>query len=368
MTRSRLFYVLDSLEENDVGDQVVTLLERLPRSRFEPRVVGLRGQGSLAGRLRQLEVSVHCMELGGPIGSLLAVPRLRRVLRGLRADVVHAFQPWSGTVAQLSAPRDAKVVRSVAGFARGPRTLERRVQDWMERRATRLREGSFLTVSDALAWSTVSHLFGVEAVEVVPDCLDLERVRAAVRAADGHGSRVRLGLTEGQEAAVVVSDFADRFVPAQFLEGFAAARIENPELRLLVVGAGPEEGAARWHAEELHLEDSVVFLGAMPERATLLRAARVAVDATAWPGRARICLEAMAVGIPVLRWLTDEHEPSWTPRETSTGGPPDRFARDLLGVVESGALRARVGRLGLDEAANHEASIVAERWSRIYTS
>lgn len=77
MTRSRLFYVRDSLEENDVGDQVVTLLERLPQSHFDARVV----------RLRTLRTQ----------------------------------GPWSGAVPQLSAPREAKVVRSVAGFARGPR-------------------------------------------------------------------------------------------------------------------------------------------------------------------------------------------------------------------------------------------------------
>ncbi len=368
MTRSRLFYVLDSLEENDVGDQVLTLLERLPRERFEPRVVSLGTQGALGGRFRRMEVNVHRMDLGGAMGSLLAVPRLRRVLRGLRADVVHAFQPWSGAVAQLSAPRETKVVRSVAGFARGPRTLERRVQDWIERRAVRLREGSFLTVSDALAWSTVTHVFGVEAVEVVPDCLDVDRVRASVHGTDEHDARVRLGLQDGQEAAVVVSDFGDRVAPAVILEGFAAARVENPALRLLVVGSGPEEGAARWHAEELRLEDSVVFLGSAPDRPALLRTARLAVDATSWPGRSRICLEAMAVGIPVLRWLPDEHAATWTPRETSTGGPPDHFARDVLRVLDDPTLRTRVSAVGRDEAANHEASIIAERWIRIYTS
>jgi glycosyltransferase involved in cell wall biosynthesis len=366
VTPSRLFYVLDSLEENDVGDQVATLLERLSRTRFEPRVVGLGGQGPLGARVRRLAVTVHAMELSGPVGSLLSVSRLRRVLRGLRADVVHTFQPWSGAAAQLAAPRETRVIRTITAFTRGRLTLEHRMQEWLERRAARRRDGCLLTVSDVLARTAVIRAFGVESVEVVPQCLDLTRVREESRALQEHDARVGLGLDDRQRAVLVYSDFADRSVPGQLLEGFAAARLESPELRLLFVGTGPEEGAARWRAEELRLEDSVVFFGAAPDRTALLRACRAAVDAGSFPGASRVCIEAMAVGIPVLRWVADEHLPPGAGREVSTGGPAARFARDLLHILEDEELRARVGAVRRAEAAEHDAVVVAERWSEIY--
>lgn len=367
MTPSRLFYVLDSLEENDVGDQVATLIERLPRERFEPRVVGLGMPGPLSERLRRLSVSVHPMELSGPVGSYLSVSRLRRLLRGLRADVVHTFQPWSGAAAQLAAPRGAQVVRSITSFTKGPQSFERRMQDWLERRAARRREGCLLTVPDVLAKTAVIRTFGVEGVEVVPQCLDLTRVRESSRSLPEQDARVRLGLADGEHAVIVYSDFADRALPSQILDGFAAAHLERPELRLLFVGSGPEEGVARWHAEELHLGDSVVFYGAAPDRPAVLRAGGAAIDAGSFPGASRICIEAMAVGLPVLRWVVDEHVPPGAGREASTGGPADRFARDLLRVLSDTELRGRVTAFGRDEAAEHDAMVVAERWSEIYT-
>ncbi len=367
MTPSRLFYVLDSLEENDVGDQVATLVERLPRARFEPRVVGLGGPGPLGARIRRLAVTVHSMELSGPVGSLFSVSRLRRVLRGLRADVVHTFQPWSGAAAQLAAPRETRVVRSITAFSKGPRTMEQRMQDWLERRAARRRDGCLLTVSDVLAKTAVIRAFGVEGVEVVPQCLDLTRVREASWALQERDARLRVGLTDVQRAVLVFSDFADRVVPGEVLEGFATARLESPDLRLLFVGSGPEEGAARWRAEELLLGDSVVFFGGGADRTALLRTCRAAVDAGSFPGASRMCIEAMAVGIPVLRWIGDEHVPPGAGREASTGGPAPRFARDLLHLLDDEALRDRVVAFGREEAAEHDAVVVTERWAEIYT-
>ncbi len=241
------------------------------------------------------------------------------------------------------------------------------MQDWMERRAARHRDGCLITVADVLAKTAVIRSFGVEGVEVVPQCLDLTRVREASWALPEHDARIRLGLDDEQSAVLVYSDFADRAVPAQILEGFANARLESPDLRLLFVGAGPEEGAARWHAEELRLEDSVVFFGAAPDRAALLRTCRAAVDAGSFPGASRMCVEAMAVGIPVLRWVADDNVPPGAGREASTGGPPDRFARDLLHILRNEDLRARVGTFGREEAAEHDAMVVAERWAEIYT-
>ena len=44
MTRPRVPHVLGSLAANDVGEEIVTILGRLSRSEFDPRVVRLRGR------------------------------------------------------------------------------------------------------------------------------------------------------------------------------------------------------------------------------------------------------------------------------------------------------------------------------------
>ncbi|HSG08335.1 MAG TPA: glycosyltransferase [Longimicrobiales bacterium] len=366
MSRPRLFYVLDSLEENEVGDQVATLLGRLSRARFEPRVVALDSRGPLDARLREIKVTVHRMELSGAFGAVLAVPRLRRLLAGLHADILQTFQPWSGTVAQLAAPPGAEVFRWVQGLAPESATVEGRLKAWLERRASRRRSGRFVA-SDEGVVDAVRHRYRVEDVSVVRQALDLGKIRSRVGALAIRSARVRLGLTESQRAVVALCDFQDRSRMYQLLEGFATARTEEPGLRLFVVGQGPEEGTARGFAEELRLEDSVIFLGSDPSRLPLLRVAEVVVDAGAWPGWARTSVEAMALPLPVLRWVDDDEDPGAQRYPTRTTGPANRFARDVLDLLEDGQPRAEAARRSAEVSSAYGVARVADRWAEIYT-
>ena len=366
MSRPRLFYVLDSLEENEVGEQVATLLGRLSRARFEPRVVALDPRGSLDARLREMKVTVHRMELSGTMGAVLAVPRLRRLLAGLHADILQTFQPWSGTVAQLAAPPGVEVFRWVQGLGSAPTTAEGRLKGWLERRASRRRSGRFIA-SDEDVVEPVRQRYRVDDVAVVPQALDLGRIRTRVEAVTHRDARVRLGLSEGQRAVVALSDFQDRSRMYQLLEGFATARTEEPGLRLFVVGQGPEEGTARGYAEELRLEDSVIFLGSDPSRPSLLRVAEVVVDAGAWPGWAQASVEAMALPLPVLRWVDDDDDAGAQRYPDRTTGPANRFARDVLDLLEDGKVRTEAARRSAELASAHSVSTVADRWAELYT-
>lgn len=365
MSRPRLFYVLDSLEENEVGDHVVTLLGRLPRSRFEPRVVSLGPKGTLGDKLRESKVPVHELELSGAMGALMAVPRLRKLLAGLKAQILQTFQPWSGTVAQLAAPRGADVLRWVEGFPPAPATMEERLQAWLERRASMRRRRRFIT-SDARAVERVRSQYRVEAVDVVPQCLDLGQLRHRVKSMGLREARLRLGLEDGQRVVAAVSDFRDRGRMSQLLEGFATARREEPGLRLFVAGRGPEEGPVRGQAEDLRLEDSVIFVGTNQDRPTMLRVADAVVDAGSWPGWSRCSVEAMAMEIPVLRWVEDEDDPEAQRYVARTTGPADRFARDVLDILEDATLRAGIVQRAAADAQAFDVSIVADRWAGIY--
>lgn len=381
MNRPRLFYVLDSLEENEVGDQVATLLGRLPRSRYEPRVVALGPRGSLGSRIREMKVTVHRLELAGPLGAALAVPRLRRLLRGLRAEVLHAFQPWSGTVAQLAAPRGARVFRWVRGFPARPRTVEERVQAWLERRAAG-RSGRTVVASDEGAREAVMARFHLDDVVVVPECVDLALVRDRILAIRSRDARVRLGMSDGQRAVLAFSDFRDGARMAHLLEGFATARVEMPRLRLFIHGGGPAEGEARWRAEDLRLEDSVIFLGASGGRDAVLRVADLVVDAGTWPGWCRGAVEAMALGLPTVRWVDEDaapasgdaagagerqgHEAHASRYASVTGGPPERLAGDVLALLGDEPLRARVATRSARDAQAYDVATVADRWAELY--
>ena len=108
MSRPRILYVLSSLAANDLGDEIVSILSRLSRSEFEPRVVALGGREDLLRRIVELKVGTDSFGLAGPIGAFRAVSKVKAVIARHGADVVHAYGSWGGAVAQLPRQRQPR--------------------------------------------------------------------------------------------------------------------------------------------------------------------------------------------------------------------------------------------------------------------
>ena len=86
------------------------------------------------------------------------------------------------------------------------------------------------------------------------------------------------------------------------LRAFAALRAKHPELRLRLVGDGPDRASLEALAKELGLADAVSFAGRLPEEETLAEIARadLLVLPSFMEGLPIVLMEAMAVGVPVI--------------------------------------------------------------------
>lgn len=135
------------------------------------------------------------------------------------------------------------------------------------------------------------------ASRVEPPAIDVPDVTS--RAAE---LRASLALESGERVAVV----ACRLIPSKRVELALDAvkaileRAEAPQVRLLVIGDGPEQAGLRKAAIELGRR--VTFLGALPRRETLawLRAADVLLQTSAIEAAPTVVREARALGIPVV--------------------------------------------------------------------
>ena len=133
MSRPRVLYILGSLAANDMGDEIVTILGRLSRSQFDPVVVTLGGQEELRERVREMKVGTHSLGLVGPMGTLRAVSKVRALIGRLGVDLVHGYGSWGGAVAQLAAPKDVAVVRTVTRPPNHEKDLRGRVLRYWRR-------------------------------------------------------------------------------------------------------------------------------------------------------------------------------------------------------------------------------------------
>lgn len=190
---------------------------------------------------------------------------------------------------------------------------------------------------------------------VIPNGIDVDRFSAPAAPV----SRTELGFSAGD----VVFCYAGRLGPEKntvwLAEEFAHAHAACPTAKLLVIGGGPSREDAEDALRHRRVSDAAVFLGMQPyDRLPDLEAAADAfVTGSVSEVHPLVVLEAMAAGLPVIA----VHSPGIT--ETVTDGASGLLA----GLVEPGALAARIERLVRDEDLRARLSDGASRAARAYS-
>ncbi len=369
MSRPRVLYVMGSLAANDLGEEILAILGRLPRSAFDPRVVALGGQEDLRDRLREMKVTTHSLGLVGPFGAWRAVSKVRDLIRKTGVHVVHGFGSWGGAVAQLAAPADVAIVRSVTRPPNHEKDLRGRVLQQLERRARRRHRTRFVVPNDGSRGLAIRAYGAADGhVDVMPTSLDVVAVRESVARNDRTSARRLIGLEEQHAAVVLLSNFDSGAAMDRVLGGLALARVEDPDLRLFVIGSGRYEGSTRWKAEELGLGDSVVFLGRSGADAPIWSAADAAVDATPSASWSRLGLHAIAAGIPTVKLQAGTR--GWSEEMDESlpviSGTPERFAGDLVRISRDESLRSEILAHGATVTDAVDVRNVVERLGDLY--
>jgi glycosyltransferase involved in cell wall biosynthesis len=371
MNRPRILYVLSSLAANDLGDEIVTILGRLSRSKYEPRVIVLGGREELMGRIAEMKVPCYPLGLAGPFGVYRAVGKAKKLLRRVGPDVVHGYGSWGGAVAQLAAPRGVPVVRSVTRPPNHEKDLSGRILQYLERRA-RSRAGTRFIVPNESSRGLAIRAYGAADghVSVLPRSVDVGDVRDRVARTSREDARTLMGIGPDEAAFVLVSTFESGARMDQILTGFSMATKELPGIRMFIVGSGRYEGSTRWKAEELQLGDSVVFLGRGTEAGPIWAAADAAIDASPWASWSRSALIALAAGLPTVKrqdglggWSEelDENLPM-------ISGAPERFAAELVRLARDRAMREEIRAQGAEVVRAVDAARVVEQLGDLYQS
>lgn len=371
MSRPRILYVLSSLAANDLGDEIVTILGKLSRSRFEPTVVTLGGREDLKRRLDEMQVRQRTLGLSGPVGALRAVGKVRDIVREVGPDVVHGFGSWAGSVAQLAAPREVAVVRSVTRPPTDERDLRGLALRYLERRARSRVSTYFVVPNDGSRGLAVRAYAAVEGhIRVLPRCIDVDDVRDRVTRTGRADARDQLGIGADQTAFAVLSDFESAARMDQIVTAFALATAEHPGIRIFMVGSGRHEGSTQWKAQELGLADSVAFLGRGTEAGPIWSAADVAIDASPWASWSRTALVAIAAGLPTMK--RQEGVGGWSEELDESlpmiSGAPERFAAEIVRIARDPQVLDDVRRHGSAVLQEVDAARVAEELGDLYRS
>lgn len=168
------------------------------------------------------------------------------------------------------------------------------------------------------------------ASHVEPPAIDVPDVASAA-------SRLRASLDLGSSARLVV--VACRLIPSKRVElAIDAARVLGPEVKLVIVGDGPERASLEQRAAGV-----AVFKGALPRREALawIAAADALVHTSAIEAAPTVIREARALDVPVIACDAGDVA-SWAESD------PGIVVAEASAVCVAEALRSRLSRVSVE--------------------
>ncbi len=208
----------------------------------------------------------------GLVGQMKATEaRLEALARQLRPDIIHAHSPVLNAIPALRVGNrlgiasayevrafweDAAVDHGATREGSVRYRLTRALDNWAFRRVDQI-----FTICEGLRADIVSRGVPQDKVVVIPNAVDVSSFRLS--GDPDPGLRGQLGLDDATVLGFVGSFYAYEGLDL-LLRAFAVLSGSRPDLRVLLVGGGPQEASLKGLANELGIADKVRFTGRVP--------------------------------------------------------------------------------------------------------
>jgi glycosyltransferase involved in cell wall biosynthesis len=289
MTRLRICFLIDELAVAGTETQLLALLRKLDRAKFDPRLVLLRGDSQVSRALEPAECPV--IRLG--VGSLsrpnawFALWRFRGWLRSERIDVLQTYFP------------DSSYFGILAGWLAGVRHRLRtrnNIGHWMTPGHRRM--GRWL---NRLTTGTIANCQAARTALIEAEKPDPESVVVLENGVDA-GRFLDLPLPTPTSTPVIGSVANLRPIKGLDTLVTAAARVvaEVPGARFRVAGEGDQRTPLEAAIRERGLAGAFELPGSSSDVPGFLGSLDVAVLASRAEGLPNAVLEYMAAGRPIV--------------------------------------------------------------------
>jgi glycosyltransferase involved in cell wall biosynthesis len=369
---TRLLFVISNLEYGGAQRQVVELVNHLDPRHFVAHVCSLSPYTPLAEYLRDADTCLHIIHKRGKY-DVTVVPRLVRLLRHLRSDIIQSYL-FDADIAARLAGRLAPT-RAVVGAERNTDyTLQRR--HLMAYRLTRRHVDLIIANSHAGA-AFNSRMLGHPAnfYRVVHNGVDTARFTPA----PAHELRQELGFAQDTPIVGMFASFKAQKNHALAFETARCLLERLPDVHFLFVGDvlfkgmhGSVDYAARMQrlVDELGIRSRCLFLGNRSDVAQLYRVCNVTMLTSLFEGTPNVILESMASGVPVV--ATDVSDNAFIIPHGRGGylvapAEPAALAKRLHTLLVDPTLRLAMGQAARRWVTeNFSTSALAERTGQIY--
>jgi glycosyltransferase involved in cell wall biosynthesis len=357
--------LIPTLDRSGAEKQMVLLATGLPRDRFRVEVAALTRLGPLATELRAAGVPLTLINKPWKV-DLFALGRLTKFMKKKRFDIVQTWVFAANSYGRLAARRAKVPVVVTAEMAvdqwKGPGHLaiDRRLSRWCDKVVGNSQAVvDFYRTKVRVPEDKLAMIYsGIGDEE--PPAVD----RADVRTRQGWPPDAPVILYGGRLAPQkAVSDLVDALDLLQHV---------RPDVRTLIVGAGPQRRELEETAHAYRLDDKVRFLGHRDDVPRLLAACDLLVLPSKYEGLPNIVLEAMRYRKPVVATAAPGTTELVVDGETGRlvpVGNPQALAQAIRGVLSDPAAASRMGEAGrLRVDAHFTAQAMVDKFAALYES
>jgi glycosyltransferase involved in cell wall biosynthesis len=317
----KILHLITGLSRGGAEHMLYKLLSSMDRKRFDPVVVSLISGGVYTDKITALGIPVHTLGMRAGISSLWALLRLRRLVKQIDPDVVHAWMYHAGLIALLVTGGRPVIVgiRSALSDIGREKFLTRQVITGlrrMSRRAARICYNSRVSRQqhEAAGYDSGHGL-------VIPNGFDCVLYRSATDV------RVALRATLGLAPDAFVIGHLGRYHPVKdhqtLLAAFALLSRDHPKVHLVMAGAGvdPANAALSNEITALGLEGRVHLLGERDDVPELINIFDVLANSSRSEAFPNVLGEAMACAVPCV--ATDAGDSAFIIGDTGVVAPPN---------------------------------------------
>lgn len=345
MPRIKTLYNVAFMEVGGSQTHLVQVLKLIDRSRFEPMLCCLSGQGALLEAARDTGVPVWDGGMRNgfqPHQTFLAALRLASVLRRERVDVVHNYLLRANVVGTIAArlARIPAVLASKRGCheRRGIELAGAKLSNWLADRVTANAEAvrDFVHANEGCP---------LEKMVVIPSGVDTDRFQP-LPAAD---YKTRLGLHADRPVVGVVTRMRVRKGVEEFLRAMDLVRQRFPGTQAAVAGEVTLDDELQRLVEGSGLGEDLHLLGRRTDMPEVLSAFDTFVLSSHDEGMSNAILEAMSMELPVV--ATDVGGTGEVVRHGESGllvpaKDPLPLAEAICQVLSDPSRRRSMGQLG----------------------
>lgn len=302
--QARSQHIVHGVLSLDLGGLERLVLELTRRGRHRNQrisVVCIEREGVLAKQARELGATVFC--LAKPPGrSLPTLQAAIRLLASLNPDIIHSHQIgalwYLGQAARRIGTKCVVHTEHADHVTQAPTASGKIRARYLWWQAGRFAQ-RFCCVSPDIAesvgrWGTVSR----QKIAVVPNGIDIDKFTNCTRSRGEF--REQLGIPHQSLVVGTVGRLAQVKQHSLLLRVLPQLRQALGDVRLLVIGDGPERTNLEQLTVQLGIERFVIFAGCHPEPFSLGAAMDVFAMTSRHEGLPLSLLEAWAVGLPTV--------------------------------------------------------------------